>query len=89
MTQAQVDLSALDTDMAGPRAQVLVLDSVLLSEMPESFKPKIAGPVLARLAAFKPDVIAIEAISSESCELMARHPSVYAPVEVSHYCSGT
>ena len=40
MAQPNVDLSKLDTGMAGPRAQVLVLGSVHLSGMPKSFKPE-------------------------------------------------
>ena len=87
MAQAQVDLSVLDKDMTGPRAQVLVLGSVHLSEMPEAFKPESLEPVLARLAAFKPDVITIESIPGESCDLMARHPAAYHPQDISPYCS--
>jgi hypothetical protein len=87
MAQAQVDLSALDRDMAGPPAQVLVLGSVHLSELPEGVQPGSLEPLLARLADFKPDVITIEAIPGESCDLMARHPEVYDPEDISHYCS--
>lgn len=83
MGQAQVDLTVLDQDMAGPRAQVLVLGSVHLSGMPKDFQPESLNPVLHRLAAFKPDVIAIEALSGEECDLAARHPSVYG----SDYCA--
>lgn len=86
---AQVDLSVLDEGMAGPRAQVLVLGTVHLSGMPESFKPVLLEPLLDRLAVFKPDVITIEGISGEGCDLMARHPTVYAPDEVSTYCRAT
>lgn len=87
MAQAQVDLSALDKDMAGPRAQVLVLGSVHLAEMSEDFKPESLEPLLARLAAFKPEVITIESIPGESCDLMARHPTIYDPEGVSRYCN--
>ena len=89
VAQAQVDLQALDRDMAGTRAQVLVLGSVHLSELPEGVEPASLEPLLARLAAFKPDVITIEAIPGESCDLMARHPSVYDRESVSMYCSDT
>lgn len=84
--QPQVDLSKLDTGMAGPRAQVLVLGSVHLSEMPKSFKPESLEPVLERLAAFKPQIITIEALSGETCDLVARHPAVYAPEDVDRFC---
>jgi hypothetical protein len=89
MAQAQVDLPALDKDMAGPRAQVLVLGSVHLSNMPEGFRPESLAPVLDRLAAFKPDIITIEAISGEGCDLAARHPAVYAPDGMRPYCRDT
>jgi hypothetical protein len=77
MAQAQVDLTVLDKGMAGPPAQVLVLGSVHLSGMPESFRAESLDPVLDRLAAFKPDIIAIESMSGEECDLAARHPAIY------------
>lgn len=83
VVQAQVDLTALDRDMAGPRAQVLVLGTVHLSEMSGHFRPESLDPVLDRLVAFNPDVITIEAISGEECDLVFRHPTVYG----SDYCA--
>lgn len=85
VAQAQVDLTVFDEDMAGPRAQVLVLGTVHLSEMPQSFRPESLDPVLDRLAAFKPDIITIEAISGEECDLAARHSTVYGQ----DYCAST
>jgi hypothetical protein len=85
---AQVDLSVLDEGMKGPRAQVLVLGTMHLSGFPESFKPESLEPVLARLAAFEPDVITIEGISGEGCDLMARHPAVYG-ADAMAYCRHT
>ncbi|MFC3551660.1 DUF5694 domain-containing protein [Lysobacter cavernae] len=79
VAQAQVDLTVLDRDMTGPRAQVLVLGTVHLSGMPKDFRPAL----LDRLAAFKPEVITIEALSGEECDLAARHPAVYG----SDYCA--
>lgn len=83
--QAQVSFKGLDRDMAGPRSQVLVLGTVHLSELPEGFDPTSLQGVLDRLAAFKPDVITIEAMSGEECDLMKRHPSRYS----SDYCPST
>lgn len=82
---AQVDLEGLDRDMAGPRAQVLVLGTVHLSSMPPGFNPAALDGVLDRLAAFKPDIITIEAESGEECDLAARHPAKYGP----NYCAST
>ncbi|WP_454831294.1 DUF5694 domain-containing protein [Pseudoxanthomonas wuyuanensis] len=85
VAQAQVDLTVLDKDMTGPPAHVLVLGSVHLSGMPDSFKAESLQPVLDRLAAFRPDIITIESMPGEECDLAARHPTVYGL----DYCAGT
>jgi hypothetical protein len=82
---AQVDLAALDRDMVGPRAQILVLGTVHLNGMPAGFNPASLDDVLDRLAAFKPDIITIEDESGEECDLAARHPAKYGP----DYCAPT
>ncbi len=83
--QAQIDLTALDRAMAGPRSQILVLGTVHLRDMPASFDPAALDRVLDRLAAFKPDIITIETESGEECDLAARHPAKYGP----DYCAPT
>jgi hypothetical protein len=75
--QAQIDLTTLDRDMAGPRSQVLVLGTVHLSNMPKSFNPAALDGVLNRLAAFKPDIITTEDEPGEDCDLAARQPAKY------------
>ncbi|MGM9484718.1 DUF5694 domain-containing protein [Roseateles sp. NT4] len=82
--QAQVNLK-LDRGMTGPRAQVLVLGTVHLSELPEGFDPARLQGVIEKLAAFKPEVITIEAMTGEECDLAARHPTRYG----SDYCPST
>lgn len=77
LAAAQVDLSTLDQGMPGPPSQVLVLGSVHLSQMPEGFDRDSLAPILDRLAAFKPEIITIEALSGEQCDLVARHPASY------------
>lgn len=57
-------------ELAGQPAQVLVLGSPHLSQLPTKIDPELLGPLLDRLARFKPDVIAIEGISGEQCELL-------------------
>jgi hypothetical protein len=74
---AQVDLTTLDRDMTGPRAQVLVLGTIHLRYLPASFNPAALDPVLDKLAAFKPDIITIEDESGEECDLAARHAAKY------------
>jgi hypothetical protein len=73
--RAQVDLTTLDRDMAGPRAQVLVLGTVHLRELPAGFNPAALDGVLDRLAAFRPDIITVEVQPGEECDLFARHPA--------------
>lgn len=85
---AQVDLSGLDEGLHGQPAQVLVLGTMHLSGMHEGFKRESIDPLMDRLAAFRPDVITIEAISGEGCDLMARHPTVYGE-GVTAFCRGT
>lgn len=83
---AQVDLPTIDKDMTGPPTQVLVLGTVHLSEMPKDFKRESLDPVIDRLAAFNPDVITIEAISGEQCDMAARHPAIYGAEGLAPYC---
>ncbi len=91
VAQAQVDLDVLDRDLAGPRTQVLVLGSVHLSQLPEGtdLEPASLQSLLEKLAAYQPDVITIEALSGETCDLMQRHPTVYLPEDVDMYCPDT
>lgn len=79
MAQAQVDLTKLDRDMAGPKSQVLVLGTMHLSEMPAGFNPASLGGVIDRLAAYKPDIITIEHEPGEDCDLARRHPAKFGP----------
>lgn len=85
LAHAQIDLTTLDRDMAGPRTRVLVLGTMHLSGMPKDFDAKALNPLLDKLAGFKPQIVTIEAISGEQCDLAARHPSVYGQ----DYCADT
>jgi hypothetical protein len=89
VAHAGVGISQLDQGMAGPRAKVLVLGTVHLSQQPKSFNPASLAPLLDRLAAYKPQIITIEALSGESCALMASEPSIYEPKDVATYCRST
>lgn len=74
--------------IAGAPSQVLVLGSPHLSGMPQNFRPEFLEPVLDRLAAFKPEVITIEAISGQDCEVLQKHQSLYGGA-YDDYCWGT
>jgi hypothetical protein len=86
IARAQVDLSVLDDDMAGPRAEVMVLGTVHLGQMEGEFGPEAMAPLLDTLAAFAPDIITTEDISGEGCDLLARHPAVYDPESIGRFC---
>ena len=83
LAQAQIDLTVLDRDMAGPRAQVLVLGTVHLRSMPASFNPASLDGVLDKLVKFKPEIITIETESGEECDMVARHVAKYG----ADYCA--
>ena len=85
--QSQVDLDTLDADLASPRSRVLVLGSVHLSQLPDGFNPESLQPVIDRLLAFKPDVITIEAIPGEQCDLARRYPALYGDDGLDNFCS--
>ncbi|MES2040450.1 MAG: DUF5694 domain-containing protein [Pseudomonadota bacterium] len=93
LAQAQIDLTVLDRDMTGPRAQVLVLGTVHLNSMPASFNPASLDGVLDKLAKFKPEIITIETESGEECDMVARHVARYgadycASVEAARLATG-
>jgi hypothetical protein len=59
-------------EIVGEPAQILVLGSPHLSQLPETIDPKLLEPLLARLAEFRPDVITVEALSGEECDTLRR-----------------
>lgn len=82
---AQVNLDALDRDMTGSRAEVLVLGTVHLSELGKGFKPASLAGVLDRLAAFRPEIITIEDLPGAECAMAAQYPEKYGK----DYCRAT
>lgn len=91
LVHAKVDLTSVDSGMAGPRSQVLVLGSVHLSQLPKgaTITQDQLAPLLDRLATYAPGIITIEGLSGETCDLMKRHPTVYAADDVANYCPDT
>jgi hypothetical protein len=63
---------------AGPPSQVLVLGAPHLSGLPDTFKPEQLAPVLDKLAAWKPAIITIEALSGPQCEYLRRYAVLHA-----------
>lgn len=75
--QAAPELTALDKGMQYPRAQVLVLGTMHLRNLPSQLDPAALEPLLRKLAAFKPEVITIEQQSGEECDLARRFKQRY------------
>lgn len=71
------DPRTLRPAVAGPASQVLVLGSPHLSQLPPGFRPDMLAPLLDRLAAFKPDIIAIEGLSGPDCEALQRYKPMH------------
>jgi hypothetical protein len=71
--------------IAGPPTEILVLGSPHLSGLPPAFTPASLGPVLDRLAAWKPGLITIEALSGAECDHLKRYAALY-PGTFDDYC---
>lgn len=85
--QSSTRLPLLDAHDAAPATKILVLGTVHLHSAPKDFRVDSLNPVIDRLAAFEPTVITVESTSGEMCDLMARNPAVYDPIDVKeHYC---
>ena len=70
---------------AGPPNELLVIGTPHLSGMPAAFRPEQLQPVLDKLAAWRPQAIAIEALSGAQCDFMRRYPDRYKD-SVETYC---
>lgn len=66
---------------AGPPTQVLTIGSAHLSQLSNTVTPDMLEPLLAKLVAFKPDIVTHEGISGEQCDTLqrfaARYPGMY------------
>ena len=71
--------------IAGKPAEVLVLGSPHLAQLPDKLDPALLEPLLERLAAFKPEVITVEGLSGEECETLRRFKSQHADA-AKDYC---
>lgn len=85
---ASVAISDWNKGLAGPQTQVMVLGTVHLSGLPKDFRIERLDPLLDRLAAFKPDVITIEALSGPDCDMLIRYKVTY-PDTADQYCAST
>ncbi len=81
------DPASLRQEMSGPPTQLMVVGTMHLSNLTD-FEPRLLAPVLDRLGDFRPDIIAIEAVSGQECDLFRRFPGRYAEAAES-YCPST
>ena len=78
--QPAFDPRAYQRQHVGEPTQILVLGTPHLSGTPETFDPAVLEPLLARLQAFNPDAIAIEALPGRSIDQMWRYRETYPEV---------
>lgn len=78
------DPSELKDKVAGTRGEALILGSPHLSGLPDGLAPENLEPLLARLAAWQPEIITIEAVSGPDCERLIRYKPLYPGA--SDYC---
>ena len=81
--------AAGDTAPAIAPTRILVLGSAHLAELARPLDAQALAPLVDRLVAFHPDIIAVEAMPGEACDLAARHPARYDPQDVGRYCATT
>jgi hypothetical protein len=86
--QPDFNASAFKGPASGPANEVLVLGSPHLSQLPKTFQVASLTLLNERLAAWKPQAIAIEAVSGPQCDLMRRYPARYKD-SIGAYCRDT
>jgi hypothetical protein len=83
--QPDFDPSALKGPATGTPNEVLVLGSPHLSQLPSSFDAATLQMLNDRLAGWRPQAIAIEALSGTQCDFLRRYPHRYKDT-VDSYC---
>ncbi len=75
--QAEFDPRSYRQKLSGEPTQILVLGTLHLSGTPEGWDPAMIEPLLARLAAFRPNVITIEGLSGQSLSKLWQYRQVH------------
>ena len=79
------DPSRLKGPAVGTPNEVMVLGTPHLRQLPPSFLPEHVGPLIERLARFRPQLIAIETVAGAQCDQLRRYPARYKDT-VETYC---
>src|SRR5471032_970070 len=74
---AAVDVADQAARQRGGKVQVAVLGTAHLREAPKTITPEAFGPLVARLAAFKPDLVAVESLSGAQCDYLRTYAFAY------------
>lgn len=85
LANPSASIAELREEMASPPSEVMVLGTAHLSGLPSTFSPEELAPLIDRLAAFKPEIIAIEALSGADCDMLSRYVAIY-PGTANDYC---
>jgi hypothetical protein len=84
-TAAVFDPAKLKGPAHGTPNEVMVLGTPHLAELPKTFDPAQLSGLLDRLAAWRPQIIAIESLSGPQCAFMRQYPARYKGT-VETYC---
>lgn len=76
-------------EIAGHPAEVLVLGTTHLSELPLGTDPQIFQQLLDRLARFKPQIVTVEGLSGEDCETLRHFKAEHGADTWETYCFDT
>ena len=73
-------------EIAGRPAEILVLGTAHLSQLPHQVDPKLFEPLLDRLARFNPRIITVEGLSGEECDTLLRFKPQHGSDTWDTYC---
>jgi hypothetical protein len=73
-------------EVAGRPAEILVLGTTHLSQLPKPVDAKLFEPLLDRLARFKPQIITVEGLSGEECDTLLRFKPQHGSDTWDTYC---
>ena len=79
------DFSGLNVPLAQDPVEIMVLGTAHLSKYRDEIDASHLEPLLQRLEAFAPDIIAIEATSGQVCEMLRMYEASY-PGVAADYC---
>ena len=83
--QPDFDPGRLKGPAKGPANEVMVLGTSHFHFLGKAFAPAALRPIEDRLAAWKPDLTAIESLSGAQCDHLRRYPARYADT-IPSYC---